>query len=184
MSMKSNMSKATARWRYLLTPLSRAEERRCVGAALAHLKQTAGALTDYLTLGTELLIEKAPKRDGMPRRCVRVIVADYGNCRTWNVVLNASGDVEKAAECDFQPAFHPEEIKRADAIGRKDRRIAECVARRNIAVEALSPAEHTHGNGRLIGLRYVHAPGGRGKEIVGEAVIDLCKQIVVTAKTN
>ena len=182
--MKSNMSKATARWRHLLAPLSRAEERRCVDTALAHLKETTGTLTNYLSLGAELLIEKAPKRDGAPRRCVRVIVADYGNCRTWNVVLNASGDVEKAARCNFQPAFHPEEIKRADAIARKDRRVAGCVARRNIAVEALSPEEHTHANGRLIELRYVYAPGGRGKEIVGNAVIDLCKQIVVAAKTN
>lgn len=185
--MKSNMSKVTRTLKPLLAPLSKQEERRSVECVLSHLRAEleSAAKPRFRVLGVEVRIEKPETPKATPRRLIRVLVADYGNKRTLDVLVDRSGNIAQAENYrGFQPAFHTDEIQAAREIAQCDPRVASLTKRRDYFVTAFGPEKTRPGGSRKIGLRFTLARKGQGTSVLVSVTVDLCERKVIAFEVS
>jgi len=180
--MKSNMSQFTRSLKRLLAPLKKQEERRSVQFVLSHLRADleSAAKPRFRVLGVEVRIEKPQTPKAAPRRLIRVLVADYGNKRHLDVLVDHAGNIVQAENYrGFQPAFHNDEIRDASEIALSDSRLASLRKRRDYFVTTFVPEKIRPGGSRKIGLRFILARKRQGVGVLAEVTVDLCKQKII-----
>ena len=171
--MKSNMSVLTRKLRSVLRPLSRAEERRAIQAALQYYQsESSDASARFRVLGAELRLDKPPKRGGIPPRLIQVLLVDYTHKRNLDFSVDAKGKVVRSGDLGFQPAFHAEEVREARELADSDERLVRILKKRGAFVSAFAPGSATDKESRLLGLRYV-VPSKNGVAHLASAVINL-----------
>lgn len=179
--MRPEMSSLTRRLVPVLAPLGKKEERRAIKAALDWMAVDLSGLkeTRFRLLGAELRIDKPPTPRGVPRRLVRVLIADYTNRRNVDVTVDAEGRVLNGSTLHrFQPAFHAEEIGEARDIAEHDSRVASVVRRRGAFPVPFAPGHGTEPGPRAVGLHYLVATRGGGAAPLATVVVDLYEQSV------
>jgi Cu2+-containing amine oxidase len=173
------MSPATIALLEVIKPLTAAEERRAVAAAVEQVGQELSQR--YQVFPAELRIEKPPKPRSTPQRAIAVLIVDYDKRRTMEVVVSAQGRlVRKTDLTGFQPAFLAEEVRLAREIAERDERVARVMRVRGVFVSPFGPDRTEEPGARLVGLRYAAVSRRDGLRLLGEAVVDLSEQALVT----
>jgi len=172
--MKSNMSVLTRKLKSVLRPLSRAEERRAIQAALQYYQSETSDASEarFRLLGAELRLDKPPKRGAIPPRLIQVLLVDYTHKRNLDFSVDAKGKVVRSGDLGFQPAFHAEEVREARELADSDERLVRILKKRGAFVSAFAPGSATDKESRLLGLRYV-VPSKNGVDHLASAVINL-----------
>lgn len=172
------MSKATARLRSAVAPLSTREERRAIEAARAHLSKELSPR--YRVFGADLRIDKPAGPATTPKRTIAVLILDYEKRRTLEAIVNVAGKVFRVLDLQgFQPAFLDDEVKEARAIAARDERVARIRKQRGSFVTAFAPDQDHSPRRRQVGLRYA-APDARvGIRLLAEAAVDLIDRRLV-----
>ncbi|MEP6691773.1 MAG: hypothetical protein ABJD07_11500 [Gemmatimonadaceae bacterium] len=160
----------------VIAPLKKREEQAAIKSATAHL---AGMLSDrYRVFGAELRIEKPARPRAAPERAIAVVVVDYGNRRTLEVITDPNGKVLGVDERAIPPAWSREEITEARAIAERDSLVARVAKLKGVFVSEFGP-EPARDNARRIGLRYAVVRKGRlGAELL-HAIVDLSAATLV-----
>jgi hypothetical protein len=173
--MKGEVSAVTERAGEVLKPLRKAEAERAVRAALDRV----GAEEPYLR-GYELLLEKAPRRGGVPLRRVRVLVGEAARDIVYDVIIDSSGKVvsSERREGENFPLLR-EEVERAEGIAARDKRVAQVLRRSGVRAGAFEPSAHEDLH-RLVGLHYMTMNDPAAIEPVATAVVDLASEEVVS----
>jgi hypothetical protein len=178
--MKSEMSAFTRELASAIVPLKATEERAAIKAAQAHV---VAELSDhYRILGGELRIEK-PSAGGKVERRVGVVILDYGNRRTLDVLVDPKGNVVRVDRPSGQPAFTAEEITEARGIAEQDGRVARLAKTKRSFVSEFGP-ERTSDNARRIGLRYAVVEKGGAARVLGRAIVDMSTRQLVQFEEN
>lgn len=173
--MKSCMSDLTRKYRRVLAPLGKAEERRALRAAVGWMTAQAGNARDlrYRVLGAELRIEKPRRREEVPPRWIEVLIADYTHRRNLQVTIDSEGSVvEGGALAGLQPAFHADEVREAREIAERDPRVKRWAKAKRSFAGAFAPNADRE-NRRLVGLRYLAAEKEGQARPLGTVVVDL-----------
>jgi hypothetical protein len=185
--MASYMADRTRQLEQLLSPLGEAEERRAVSAAIDWTTAQAGGARDlrYRVLGANLRIEKPRRREEMPPRWIRVLIADYTHRRNLEVTVDGAGAVVEGGElAGLQPAFHRDEVREARQIAERDPIVARWARAERSFAGAFAPNADRE-NRRLVGLRYLAALAAedQGQSTpLGTVVVDLYGGTVVDIK--
>jgi len=180
--MKSNMSDLTRKLKSVLAPLGRSEERHAVKVALSKAQSLLQEEHEPRSriLGAELRIEKPPKRGRVPERLISVFIVDYAHKRILDVVSKSFGKATTISVLtNFQPAFHPDEIKEAQSIAKSDSRVAKYAKMRGVVIGAAGPPMGEHMNHRVIGLHYLRTNKKGQNEPVAVVAVDLYDRQVV-----
>jgi hypothetical protein len=182
-AMASEMSDLTRRLRPILAPMRRREERQAIKAALAQVSRDYGPGTKprVRALGAEIHIDKPREREALPERLIRVLVADYGNNRIFDVRVGGDGQVVSSETVNgYQPAFHHDEIREAREIAERDERVAN-LARMpgSFAGYFLSDLAGDSGR-RLVGLHYLATTEDGGAKPLATVVVDLYDNEIVS----
>jgi Cu2+-containing amine oxidase len=113
------------------------------------------AAARFRVLEIELSIDKPPRREAIPQRLIRVLVADYRNKQNLEFVLDTQGKIIRLEEYrGLQPAFHKDEIKEARAIAKRDTRLAHVTKRRGVFISDFAPETVQENSFRIVGLSY------------------------------
>jgi hypothetical protein len=185
--MKSYMSELTRRLHKVIAPLSKAEEHRIVKSVTAHMIKNYGGGTEarFRLLGIELSIDKPPKRESIPQRLVRVLVADYRNKQNLEFILDTIGKIIKAEKyVGLQPVFHEDEIKEARTIAKRDSRLAHIAKRRGFFVSDFAPETIPENSFRIVGLSYVLKAKDNSFQQLARVLVDLSEQKVVSLEST
>ncbi len=176
--MAPEMSKATARIRRAIAPLSKREERRAIEAARAHLSEELSPR--YRVFGAELRIDKPADPATTPKRTIAVLILDYEKRRTLEAIVDAGGKVLQVLDLQgFQPAFLDDEVKEARAIAAGDERVARIGKLRGSFVSTFAPHQDHSPRRRQVGLRYAAPDARQGIRILAEAAVDLLDRRLV-----
>jgi Cu2+-containing amine oxidase len=176
------MSDLTKNLEPVLTPLAERKEQLSIKAALAHLSIDLEQEPNrrVRVFGSELRIEKPPERETVPKRLIRVIVADYDNRQIHDVTVDSNGSI---ANCEVlarhQPAFHDEEVREAREIAERDERIANLAKLRGSFVGAFAPHADSEKSRRVVGLHYLVATGDGQARPLATISVDLYEQEIV-----
>jgi hypothetical protein len=181
--MKSYMSDLTKRIRKVIAPLSKAEEHRIIKSVTTYMTKNYGGGTEarFRVLGIELSIDKPPKRESIPQRLIRVLVADYRNKQNLEFILDTIGNIIKAEKnTGFQPAFHEDEIRQARTIAKRDSRLAHVTKRRGVFISDFAPETIPENSFRIVGLSYylLKAKDNSFQQLA-RVLVDLSEQKVV-----
>ena len=177
--IRSEMSATTRAMLKVIRPLTVKEERNAVGAAVKYLSRELSQR--YQIFPAELRIEKPSTPKAAPKRAIAVLIFDYENRRTTEVIVNPPArPLRKIDLTGYQPAFLAEEIARAREIAESDERVASVSRARSVFASAFGPQSHGEPGARVVGLRYAAADKRRGVRVLAEAVVDLSKQELVT----
>ena len=176
--IRSEMSATTKATLKVIRPMTAKEERDAVGAAVKYL---SGKLSQrYQIFPAELRIEKPSTPKAAPKRAIAVLIFDYENRRTTEVLVNPQARPLRTTDLTgYQPAFLAEEIARACDIAESDERVARVSRARGVFASAFGPHSHGERGARLVGLRYAAADKRRGVRVLAEAVVDLSQQELV-----
>lgn len=170
-----------AKLRAILKPVGAREESAATKAGLERLRQEGKLASDARSrvIRVALAIEKPDRRDAEPQRLIEVLIADYSARRVHRLLLDARGGVIRGEELTYQPPFHADEVKEADRITRRDRRVARIARTRGAFASPFVPAAQEGERSRLVGLRY--AVPARGEVVqVGTVVVDLSRRELVS----
>jgi len=162
--------------------LTERDEQLAIKAALAHLSIDFEHEPNrrIRVFGSELRIEKPPKREALPNRLIRVLVADYDNRQIHDVTVDGSGSiVHSEVLSPHQPAFHDEEIREAREIAERDERIARLVKLKGFFVGAFAPHADAKKSRREIGLHYLVATGDGQARPLATISVDLYEQKII-----
>jgi hypothetical protein len=173
--MKSYMSDLTRKYKRVLAPLGKTEERRALRAAVEWMTAQAGNARDlrYRVLGAELRIEKPPRHEEVPPRWIQVLIADYTNRRNLQVTIDSEGSVvEGGAPAGLQPAFHADEVREAREVAERDPRVKRWARTKRSFAGAFVPGAERETR-RLVGLRYLAAEKEDQARPLGMVVVDL-----------
>jgi hypothetical protein len=185
--MKSYMSELTRRLHKVIAPLSKAEEHRIVKSVTTHMIKNYGGGTEarFRLLGIELSINKPPKRESIPQRLIRVLVADYRNKQNLEFVLDATGKIVKAEKyAGLQPAFQEDEVREARTIAKRDSRLAHVAKRRGVFVTDFAPERVPENSFRIVGLSYVLKAKDNVFQQLARVLVDLSEQRVVSLEST
>jgi Cu2+-containing amine oxidase len=185
--MKSYMSNLTRRIRKVIAPLSKAEEHRIIKSVTTHMTKNYGGGTKarFRVLGIELSINKPPKRESIPQRLVRVLVADYRNKQNVEFVLDATGKIIKAEKyAGLQPAFHKDEIREARTIANRDNRLVHVAKRRGVFVNDFAPETSPENSFRIVGLSYVFKTKDNVFQQLTRVLVDLSEQKILSLEST
>lgn len=180
--MKSDMSDLTRRLKPVLAPLSKKEERQAVKSAVEHLTAEIGSEHDlhYRILGAEIRIEKPPRRGDVPKRLIRVLIADYSNQRNLDISVNHKGKVVQSEVLrGLQPAFHPDEIQEAKEFAERDERVARLAKMPGSFASAFASDLAVARGRRLVGLHYLAAAKSGEVKPLATLVVDLASGEIV-----
>jgi len=170
------MSELTERMRGILAPLTGAEERRAIEAALA---SSTHRLDDPVVRGVELAIDKPGRRGAAPSRHVRVVLAGRNSALAHEVLLDSDGVITD--ERDLGPINLPytsEEIERARAVAVRDDYVARQLVDRAYGVGTFGPSTDDSGH-RLVGLHFVDVTDPDIPQPITSAIVDLATGVVV-----
>jgi hypothetical protein len=174
--MKSGMSELTRKFKAVIAPLKKREERTAIDAAMAYLGKD---LSDrFRIFGAQLRIDKPREPRKAPARMIGVLVIDYGNRRNFEVLVEPGGKVVRVDDRGAQPAYTSEEIKEARGIAEQDRRVAGFAKMKGVFVSDFGP-ERASDNARRIGLRYAVLGKARSSGLLAHAVVDLSARKLV-----
>ena len=179
---KTNTSALTRRMTKVLAPLSKREQTAAVRAATATLlaDSTKRADARHRLLSAELLIERPPTREALPKRRVTVRIADYGARQIMEFEVE-NGKVTKAHPAAMQPAFTADEIAEARALAERDSRLTALIQNERAPfVGAFSPEKTPKRAGRPIMLRYLSVRKGRPTAFLAMVVVDLLSSKVIS----
>jgi hypothetical protein len=186
--MKSYMSDLTRRLRKVIAPLSKAEEHRILKSVTTHMTKNYKGETEarFRVLGIELSIDKPPKRESIPQRLIRVLVADYRNKQNLEFILDTIGKIVKAEKyTGFQPAFHEDEIREARTIAKRDSRLAHVAKRRGFFVSDFAPETVPENSFRIVGLSYYLLKAkDKSFQQLARVLVDLSEQRVVSLESS
>jgi hypothetical protein len=173
------MSIATKALLKVIKPSTTKEERTAIASAVKYLGRELSQR--HKVFPAELRIEKPPRPNAPTKRSIAVLIVDYDNRRTTEVLVDAQGKAHRKIDLTgFQPAFLADEINEARRIAERDERVANAARVRGAFASAFGP--HTYGErvARMVGLRYA-AVGKKGDvQLLGEAVVDLSTQKLVS----
>jgi Cu2+-containing amine oxidase len=181
------MSNETKRLKAVIGPLSKREERQAIKAVIdrLHADLEQGQTPRFRVLGAELQIEKPPKRQAVPQRQIRVLVADYDKKQNLDIVVDRQGKILRMEPYrGFQPAFHAEEITEARTIADSDHRMARLAKQRGVCVSAFGPAQIVPQSSRLVGLRCALLPKSEAASFLASVVVDLCAREIVACDVS
>ena len=174
----NEMSAATISLLKVIKPLTAKEEHTAVAAAVKYLGQELSQR--YQVFPAELRIEKPPKPRAVPKRTIAVLIFDYDNRRTTEVLLSALGKPLRRTDLTgFQPAFLANEISQAREIAERDERVAQAIRTRGVFASAFGPDRNVELGARIVGLRYAAVDSRHTLRLLGEAIVDLSKQELV-----
>jgi hypothetical protein len=175
--MKSGMSELTRKFKAVIAPLKKREERAAIDAAKAYLGKD---LSDrFRIFGAQLRIGKPREPRKAPARMIGVLVVDYGNRRNFEVLVEPGGKVVRLDDRrGAQPAYTSEEIKEARGIAEQDGRVAGFAKMKGVFVSDFGP-ERASDNARRIGLRYAVLGKARSAGLLAHAVVDLSARKLV-----
>ena len=183
--MEALMSDLTKRLKTVIAPLKRSEERQAVRVAVTHVTAGSEGRLRYRVLGTELNIEKPPKRGAVPQRLIRVLIADYSGQCIHEISVDHQGRVVQSEVLHGQqPPFHPDEIREAKEIAERDRRVAR-TAKQAGAFASAFPSELGRDSGRrTVGLHYLAATRSGGARPLVTVAVDLCGGEIVAFRDD
>lgn len=178
--MNAYISQLTLNCAPALAPLSKAEERRAIKAAMEYFLSHRDYADDrFRVLGAELTIDKPRRRGAPPQRLVEVIIADYSARRNLGFVVNTDGKVLRGEPLAYQPAFHADEMREARAIAEQDERVARIAKLKSVFVSAYSPEAKVKEGTRLVGLRYVPSVGKQAFVPLASVAVNLNERRIV-----
>ncbi len=182
------MSDLTRRMRKIIAPLSKQEERQVINSVNAHMQEQFKNKNGsrFRVLEILLKIDKPEKREALPQRLIRVLVADYDNKKNLEFVLDTRGKIIKLEEYrGLQPAFHKDEVKEARAIAERDDHIAHLAKKRGYFVSAFSPHVDFHTDSRILGLNYI-SMGKKGTDFqyIARILVDLSEKRLLSVEAN
>jgi hypothetical protein len=184
----SYMSDLTRSIRKVIAPLSKVEERRIIKSVTTHMSKNYGgkAAARFRVLEMQLSIDKPPRRESIPQRLIRVLVADYRNKQNLEFVLDAQGKIIRLEEYrGLQPAFHKEEIREAQTIAKRDSRLAHVTKRRRVFISDFAPETIQENNSfRIVGLNYVLKAKDNVFQQLARVLVDLSEQKVVSLEST
>lgn len=173
--IRSEMSAATKALLKVIKPLTAKEERSATAAAVKYL--AADLSERFQVFPAEIRIEKPSRPNTAPKRKIAVLILDYENRHTTEVLVNTQGKVgEKTDLTGFQPVFLAKEILEARKIAEEDERVARAIRVRGVFASAFGPHSYGKPGARLIGLRYATVDRKQNVRLLGEAVVDLSEQ--------
>lgn len=181
------MSELTRRMQKIIVPLSKTEERRAIKAVVTYMTKQyqSGIQPHFRILTLEIIIEKPPMPDSIPKRAIRVLVVDYGNKHNMDFVLDSAGKIINVGEYrGLQPAFHDEEIKEARYIAQKDNRVARLAKMRGLLVNEFAPEAISETNSRLVGLHYALAKKNIGLKLLARVIVDLSENRIISVEAE
>jgi Cu2+-containing amine oxidase len=185
--MKSYMSDLTRRIRKVIAPLSKAEEHRIMKSVTTRMTKNyrGEAAARFRVLELELSIDKPPRRESIPQRLIRVLVADYRNKQNLEFVLDTQGKIIRLEEYrGLQPAFHRDEIKEARAIAKRDSRLAHVTKRRGVFISDFAPETVQENSFRIVGLSYYLLKARENIfQQLARVLVDLSEQKVVSLES-
>jgi len=176
MSRESNRIKAIAR------PLTKAEERRAVKAAVTALGARAAGDSNrrFRVLWAELRIDK-PARPGVPPlRRIAVVIVDYSGQRSLEFLVDDRGRVVGERSLGLSPAFAADEVKEARAIAERDPRVVRLTQTGASFDGVFAPGGHGDQRPRLVGLRYAVNRRGRAFDLRAAVVVDLSGRTIAS----
>ena len=174
----NEMSAATISLLKVIKPLTAKEEHTAVAAAVEYLSRELSSR--YQVFPAELRIEKPPKPRAVPKRTIAVLIFDYDNRRTTEVLLSALGrSLRRTDLTGFQPAFLGTEISQAREIAERDARVAQVIRARGVFASAFGADRDGEPGARIVGLRYAAVDRRHVLRLLGEAIVDLSKQELV-----
>ncbi|MBI1790539.1 MAG: hypothetical protein HYR60_23660 [Acidobacteria bacterium] len=168
------MSPLTRRMQKVIAPLRRSEESQTIKTVEARLAEMIPPDSRFHLFPPRLSIEKPAKRQAIPARHVRLSVADYGNRRMLDFILDGRGKLVRVEEYrDPQPALDHVEIGEARRIADRDARIARLAKLRDVFVSDFAPEGAFEPGARIAGLRYVRAKRAHKFELLAKVTVDL-----------
>jgi hypothetical protein len=174
--MASEMSRLTLILRDAIRPITDTEERAAADAAVKFLGRELSQR--YRVYGVELRIPKTGD-SAAPPRYFAVVIGDYDNRRTFEVVVDAAGTlVAKTDLTGFQPPIVSAEITDARKIAETQPIIAALAKTEGGFVEAFGPHAESALERRLVGLRY-GAVRRTGPHALAEVEVDLARQRLI-----
>ena len=185
--MKSYMSDLTRSLRKVIAPLSKAEEHRIMKSVTTHMTKNyrGEAAARFRILEIQLSIDKPSNPKSIPQRLIRVLVADYRNKQNLEFVLDTQGKIIRLEEYrGLQPAFHKDEIKEAQAIAKRDGRLAHIAKRRGVFVSDFAPETVQENSFRIVGLRYVSKAKDNVFQQLARVLVDLSEQKVASFEST
>lgn len=174
--MASEQSKHTLLLGDAIRPISDTEER---SAAEAALKLLGNELSQRRRVyGVELRVPKTEQAVAPPRY-LAVVIGDYDNRRTFEVVVDSAGKlISRADLTGFQPPIVSDEIAEARKIAEAQPVIAALARVQGGFVQAFGPHAEQGPERRLIGLRY-GATTAAGPVALAEVEVDLSRQKLI-----
>jgi hypothetical protein len=174
----SEMSAATKALLKVIRPLTAKEERNATAAAV---KGLTGELSErYQVFPAELRIPKPSRPNSTPKRRIAVLILDYENRHTTEVLVDTSGKLtQKTDLTGFQPVFLAKEIQEARKIAEEDERVARAIRVSGSFASAFGPHSYGKPGARLIGLRYATVDRKHNARLLGEAIVDLSERKLV-----
>jgi hypothetical protein len=181
------MSDLTRSLRKVIAPLSKAEEHRIMKSVTTHMTKNyrGEAAARFRILEIQLSIDKPSNPKSIPQRLIRVLVADYRNKQNLEFVLDTQGKIIRLEEYrGLQPAFHKDEIKEAQAIAKRDGRLAHIAKRRGVFVSDFAPETVQENSFRIVGLRYVSKAKDNVFQQLARVLVDLSEQKVASFEST
>jgi len=180
MVTKLFMSDLTRKMQAVIRPVSKAEINKVKKEVVAYIcKQQSGVKSRFRIIEISLSINKPDKRESVPSRLIRAIVADYSNNKNIEFILDSKGRIVRAMDYEgLQPAANDEEIKEALVIARSDERVADLLATKGLFVTSFAPSPDT--NNRVIGLTYSLAKKRFGSQSLARVAVDLSERKVTS----
>jgi Cu2+-containing amine oxidase len=168
----SEISAATKALLKVIKPLSTKEERIAAAAAVKYLG--AELSQRFQVFPAEVRIEKPSRPNSTPKRMIAVLILDYQNRHTTEVLVDTQGKVvQKTDLTGFQPVFLDKEIQQARKIAEEYESVARAIRVRGAFASAFGPHSYGEPGARLIGLRYATVDRKQNVRLLAEAVVDL-----------
>jgi len=175
------MSPESQRIKIIARPLTKAEERRGIQAAVTVLKGKAGERDlRFRVLWAELRIDKPARPRTPPLRRIAVVVVDYGGRRNLEFLVDNRARVVGERFLSLSPAFAADEVKEACAIAERDPRVVRLMQTGSFFDGVFTPGGYGEERPRLVGLRYAISRRGRPFELRAGVVVDLSAQAIAS----
>jgi hypothetical protein len=164
-------SAETRRIEEVIAPLLDDEESSARSAAAEYLADRAER---FRILGVEVRVDKPDDPQRVPQRQVRVLVIDYSNRITRDVMVDPAGVVVEARNLGgYQPVFLAEEVEEARAVAEADERVARAASLPGLFVSTFAAERPAGETGRAIGLRYATVDDGAAR-VLAHVTVNLC----------
>lgn len=176
MRFDPNMSLETRRLGRAIAPLTRAEIKRGVAAAVEYLtpELTRDGQSRYRVLGAELSLTRPSEKDMPVRRRIEVLIVDYLGRRQVRIALER-GRVVEVRPLEGQPAYAADEVAEATSLARGIPALRAIARRRGVFASPFVPGSCDPAT-RRVGLRFVQSRGKAPAIVLAAAEVDLIER--------